>query len=45
MESGEENAKLRVPVSKRSDTGKYKVKVANKFGEDEGEVNVVVLGK
>jgi hypothetical protein len=32
-------------VSKRGDTGKYKVKLSNKFGEDKGEVNVVVLDK
>lgn len=45
QESGEEQAKLEVPVSKRGDTGKYKVKVANEFGEDEATFNVIVLGK
>lgn len=44
QESGEEEAKVEIPVSKRGDTGKYKVKVANEFGEDEGEINVIVLG-
>ena len=34
-----------MPVSKRGDTGKYKVKVTNENGEDEGEINVIVLGK
>jgi hypothetical protein len=33
-----------VPVSKRGDTGKYTIKLSNEFGEDSGDINVVVLG-
>lgn len=45
LKSGEEEAALDIPVSKRSDTGKYAVTVSNPFGEDTGTINVVVLGK
>ena len=43
-ENGEENIKLRVPVSKRTDTGKYTVALKNDFGEDTGDISVTVLG-
>lgn len=42
--SGEENAVLSIPVSKRSDTGKYTVNLSNKFGEDSGDLKIIVLG-
>ena len=45
LESGEENAILDVPIASRDDTGKYTVCLSNQFGEDEGDVNVVVLGQ
>lgn len=45
LKSGEEQAALDIPVSKRSDTGKYAVTVSNPFGEDTGTINVVVLGR
>ena len=34
-----------VPVSKRSDTGQYTIHLANKYGEDSGDINVIVLGR
>ena len=43
--SGEENAVLSIPVSKRSDTGKYTINLKNKFGEDSGDLNIIVLGQ
>ena len=43
--SGEENAVLSIPVSKRSDTGKYTITLSNKFGEDAGDLNINVLGE
>lgn len=45
LENDEENAKLHCPKAQRSDTGKYKVKLSNKYGDDEGEIKVIVLGK
>ena len=42
--SGEENAVLSIPVSKRSDTGKYTINLSNKFGEDSGDLKIIVLG-
>ena len=45
QENDEDNAKLLVPVSKRGDTGKYTIKLANKHGEDSGDINVIVLGR
>ncbi|KAK2158172.1 hypothetical protein LSH36_175g03003 [Paralvinella palmiformis] len=45
QENDEDNAKLLVPVSKRGDTGKYTIKLANKHGEDSGDINVIVLDK
>ena len=41
----EENIKLHVPVSVRGDTGKYTVTLKNDHGEDQGDINVIVLGK
>ena len=41
----DEEAKFHNPCAKRSDTGKYKVKISNDNGEDEGEISVIVLGK
>ena len=45
QESGEENAKLRIPSARREDTGKFSIKLKNEFGEDEGDINVTVIGK
>ena len=45
MENGEENALLNVPIASRDDIGKYTACLKNEFGEDEGDINVVVLGE
>ena len=45
MENREENALLNVPIASRDDTGKYTACLKNEFGEDEGDINVVVLGE
>lgn len=45
QKNDEDNAKLVVPVSKRSDTGQYTIHLANKYGEDSGDINVIVLGR
>ncbi|ESO91796.1 hypothetical protein LOTGIDRAFT_91265, partial [Lottia gigantea] len=43
--SDEKQAKFHIPRSQRSDTGKYKVKVSNEMGEEEADINIVVLDK
>ena len=45
LENNDEVAKLHVPVSERKDTGKYKIALKNEFGEDSGDIDVIVLGK
>ena len=45
MATDDESTKLDIPKSKRGDTGKYKCVLKNEFGEDEGELNVIVLDK
>ncbi len=45
QENGEEDAKLGIPVSKRDDTGKYTICLKNEYGEDEGDIEVIVLGR
>ena len=36
---------LDVPVARRDDTGKYTIALKNEYGEDEGDINVIVLGQ
>jgi len=45
QEAGEEKAVLHIESSVRSDTGKYTITAKNKFGEDSGDINVVVIDK
>ena len=45
VDSGEENTVLDVPVARRDDTGKYTIALKNEYGEDEGDINVIVLGQ
>ena len=45
VDNDEDTCKLSIPKCKRGDTGKYKVKLSNEFGEDEGEIDVIVLGR
>ena len=45
VESVEENTVLDVPVARRDDTGKYTIALKNEYGEDEGDINVIVLGQ
>jgi len=45
QEAGEEKAVLRIESSVRSDSGKYTITAMNKFGEDSGDINVVVVDK
>ncbi|XP_055331451.1 twitchin-like isoform X3 [Paramacrobiotus metropolitanus] len=45
LTSGEEFAKLHVPVAKKEDKGKYKLTVSNPFGIADGTINVIVLDK
>lgn len=43
LSTEDENSKLRVPVSKRGDSGVYTMKVKNDLGEDTADVKVIVL--
>ena len=43
--NSDDNLLMRIPVSKRSDTGKYTVKVRNENGEESHDINVNVLGQ
>ncbi|CAF1068172.1 unnamed protein product, partial [Rotaria sordida] len=45
LESDDVHAKLHKPSSKRADTGKYKVQLKNDSGEDECDIDVIVLDK
>jgi hypothetical protein len=45
LESDEVHAKLHKPSAKRGDTGKYKVQLKNDSGEDECDIDVIVLDK
>ncbi len=45
LENDDIHAKLHKPSSKRSDTGKYKVQLKNDSGEDECDIDVIVLDK
>ncbi|CAF4189098.1 unnamed protein product [Rotaria sp. Silwood2] len=45
LESDDVHAKLHKPSSKRTDTGKYKVQLKNDSGEDECDIDVIVLDK
>jgi hypothetical protein len=45
LESDDVHAKLHKPSAKRSDTGKYKVQLKNDSGEDECDIDVIVLDK
>jgi len=44
-EAGEDKAVLHIESSVRSDTGKYTITAENKFGEDSGDISVVVVDK
>ncbi|CAF0817484.1 unnamed protein product, partial [Didymodactylos carnosus] len=45
LESNDIHAKLYKPSSKGTDAGKYKVKLKNASGEDECDIDVIVMGK
>ena len=45
LENDDVHAKLHKPSAKRSDTGKYKVQLKNDSGEDECDIDVIVLDK
>ena len=45
MTNDDDNAKFEIPRSERGDTGKYTIALKNEFGEDEGDINVIVLGQ
>jgi len=45
QEAGEEKAVLHIESSVRSDTGKYTITAKNEFGEDSGDISVVVVDK
>jgi len=45
QEAGEVKAVLHIESSVRSDTGKYTITAKNKFGEDSGDISVVVVDK
>ncbi len=45
LENDDFHAKLHKPSAKRSNTGKYKVQLKNNSGEDECDIDVIVLGK
>ncbi|CAF1402962.1 unnamed protein product, partial [Adineta steineri] len=45
LEHDDTHAKLHKPISKRSDTGKYKIQLKNDSGEDECDINVIVLDR
>ncbi len=45
LESDDVHAKLHKPSAKRSDTGKYKVQLKNDSGEDECDIDVIVLDR
>lgn len=44
LNSGEEFAKLHVPIAKKEDKGKYKLTISNQYGIADGTINVIVLG-
>lgn len=41
----EELTGLDIPSTVRGDSGKYKIHLANDYGEDEADINVIVMGK
>ena len=41
----DDNAKFHIPSALRDDTAKYTIQLANEFGEDEGDLNVTVIGQ
>lgn len=41
---GEEKAVFSIPSSVRGDTAKYTITAKNDFGEDSGDITVIVLG-
>jgi hypothetical protein len=45
LENDDVHSKLHKPSSKRTDTGKYKVQLKNDSGEDECDIDVIVLDK
>ena len=45
LESDDVHAKLHKPSAKRTDTGKYKIQLKNDSGEDECDIDVIVLDK
>ena len=45
LENNDVHSKLHKPSSKRADTGKYKVQLKNDSGEDECDIDVIVLDK
>ena len=45
LENNDVHSKLHKPSAKRTDTGKYKVQLKNDSGEDECDIDVIVLDK
>ncbi|ESO03551.1 hypothetical protein HELRODRAFT_191869 [Helobdella robusta] len=45
QKNGEEEASLHIPVTKKSDNGKYAITVSNPNGVDTGYINVIVLDR
>jgi len=44
-EAGEVKAVLRIESSVRSDTGKYTITAKNEFGEDSGDISMIVVDR
>ncbi|XP_014665457.1 PREDICTED: twitchin-like isoform X3 [Priapulus caudatus] len=45
MDNDDDDAKLHIPRCVRDDTGDYTIKLKNEFGEDTGDIKVIVLDK
>jgi hypothetical protein len=45
LENNDSHSKLHKPSSKRADTGKYKIQLKNASGDDECDIDVIVLDK
>ena len=45
LSNDDDKAVVDIPISKRGDTGKYKLQLKNDHGEGEGDVDVEVVGE
>lgn len=45
IENEDYNTKLQMTNTTRSDTGKYTIKAVNDSGQDEADVEIIILGK